>query len=161
MAQFKKREILPKLVDKQVMHFPGPRFEISPRAKKVKFQHLLPLTYLQCDRKGQFFKVLGYTFSYNSRPECLVTFLAWPEWAFFKFLATFWAILKNNILKVKNGATIFWAYFGNILASFYSNFWSYCLPTSSLVSLFSSIFVFVVIKVNLLFAFCHCFVSLS
>ena len=122
MAQFKKREILPKLVDKQVMHFPGPRFEISPRAKKVKFQHLLPLTYLQCDRKGQFFKVLGYTFSYNSRPECLVTFLAWPEWAFFKFLATFWAILKNNILKVKNGATIF----GHILETF----WLLFIPTS-------------------------------
>ena len=51
MAQFKKLEILPKLVDKQVMHFPGPRFEISPRAKKVKFQHLLPLTYLQCAQK--------------------------------------------------------------------------------------------------------------
>ena len=56
MAQFKKLEILPKLVDKQVMHFPGPRFEISPRAKKVKFQHLLPLPTFSVTGKGNFLK---------------------------------------------------------------------------------------------------------
>ena len=117
MAQFKKLEILPKLVDKQVMHFPGPRFEISPRAKKVKFQHLLPLTYLQCDRKGQFFKVLGYTFSYNSRPECLVTFLA--RMGIFSIFGNFLGYFEKQHFKSKKWCHyflgIFWKHFGFFL----------------------------------------------